>query len=1014
MEFVPLYVRSEYSMLQSTCSIEKLVSYAKEYGYKSLAVTDEGVMHGTIKFYNACKKAGIKPVIGLKVPYNLNGVISNILLYAMDISGYRNLMRISSRYKTSNSPIDLEDLRKCSLGVLAVTPGNDSIIYNYLRSNNQIKIKEHLSLLNSVFNNLYVGISLSTINDRNNLDNYYQNLNSIGAKMVAIQPVYYLTPDDLDAYIVLRSISNNGNLVNITESEANSYLYLSSEIEYLFNKYPELINNSKVISDKCDVEIEFGKFQLPKYSDEIDADKYLYELSILGLKKRLKQLPNVNTNIYIERLKKEYETIAKMGFADYFLIVWDYVKYAKKNNIYVGPGRGSAGASLIAYCLGITDVDPIKYNLLFERFLNEERVTMPDIDIDFPDDERDKVIEYVGKRYGASRVAHIGTFGTFQVKLAINDTARVYKTKDTHLKQILKILNAELENYKIHQPSLYDIIEKSDQLKQLMDEYEEINKVLNVACKLQGLPRNVSTHAAGIIITKYPLVNYTALDNGLDGIYQTQFEASDLESLGLLKMDFLGLKNLTNISKTIELIKLDNPEFSLPKDENDKEVFKMLASGDVVGVFQLESAGMSKVIKELNTSSLDDIISALALYRPGPMDIIPTFIKRKFEKESVTYPHEDLHLILKDTYGTIVYQEQIMQIAVKFAGYSLGRADILRRAVSKKKKEVLEQERISFVKSSINKGYDRSVAEEIYDYIVKFADYGFNKAHSVAYAKLSYQTAYLKCHYPTYYMSTLMSTFIGSNNDIVSYYKEALRKNIGVIGPSINESLNYFASVDNKILFPLTIIKGLGEVKAKEIMEERLKGKFESFKDFLIRTKDIIPFSLINNIIYSGALDSFKLTKKAMIESAKLHIDLVDYEDIPGMKGVTYTDEEYPYGILLEKEKEVLGLNIKYNFFKQYAHIYQTKHLAYIKDAKENMQIRTLGILSNIREIKTKKDELMAFALIEDNMNEIELTIFPRVYNRYPNLTIGSIVIITGVVTKRNNLQIVVDDIQII
>ena len=1014
MEFVPLYVRSEYSMLQSTCSIEKLVSYAKEYGYKSLAVTDEGVMHGTIKFYNACKKAGIKPVIGLKVPYNLNGVISNILLYAMDISGYRNLMRISSRYKTSNSPIDLEDLRKCSLGVLAVTPGNDSIIYNYLRSNNQIKIKEHLSLLNSVFNNLYVGISLSTINDRNNLDNYYQNLNSIGAKMVAIQPVYYLTPDDLDAYIVLRSISNNGNLVNITESEANSYLYLSSEIEYLFNKYPELINNSKVISDKCDVEIEFGKFQLPKYSDEIDADKYLYELSILGLKKRLKQLPNVNTNIYIERLKKEYETIVKMGFADYFLIVWDYVKYAKKNNIYVGPGRGSAGASLIAYCLGITDVDPIKYNLLFERFLNEERVTMPDIDIDFPDDERDKVIEYVGKRYGASRVAHIGTFGTFQVKLAINDTARVYKTKDTHLKQILKILNAELENYKIHQPSLYDIIEKSDQLKQLMDEYEEINKVLNVACKLQGLPRNVSTHAAGIIITKYPLVNYTALDNGLDGIYQTQFEASDLESLGLLKMDFLGLKNLTNISKTIELIKLDNPEFSLPKDENDKEVFKMLASGDVVGVFQLESAGMSKVIKELNTSSLDDIISALALYRPGPMDIIPTFIKRKFGKESVTYPHEDLHLILKDTYGTIVYQEQIMQIAVKFAGYSLGRADILRRAVSKKKKEVLEQERISFVKSSINKGYDRSVAEEIYDYIVKFADYGFNKAHSVAYAKLSYQTAYLKCHYPTYYMSTLMSTFIGSNNDIVSYYKEALRKNIGVIGPNINESLNYFASVDNKILFPLTIIKGLGEVKAKEIMEERLKGKFESFKDFLIRTKDIIPFSLINNIIYSGALDSFKLTKKAMIESAKLHIDLVDYEDIPGMKGVTYTDEEYPYGILLEKEKEVLGLNIKYNFFKQYAHIYQTKHLAYIKDAKENMQIRTLGILSNIREIKTKKDELMAFALIEDNMNEIELTIFPRVYNRYPNLTIGSIVIITGVVTKRNNLQIVVDDIQII
>lgn len=1014
MEFVPLYVRSEYSMLQSTCGIDSLVKTAKLYGYKSLAVTDEGVMHGTIKFYNACKKAGIKPIIGLKVPYNLNGVISNILLYAMDIAGYRNLMRVSSRYKTFHQPIDIEDLRKCSLGVLCVTPGLDSVIYNYLKSKNISKLKEHLSILESVFVNVYVGISLTTLTDRNNFDNYYQILNSNGVKMVAIQPVYYLSPSDVDAYTLLKSIGNNANLVNITESESNSYLYESSEIEFLFGKYPVLLENSKIISDKCNVEIEFGKFQLPKFSDDVDVDKYLYELSVMGLKKRLKSLPNVNQSIYIERLKKEYDTIVKMGFADYFLIVWDYVKFAKKSNIYVGPGRGSAGASLIAYCLGITDVDPIKYNLLFERFLNEERVTMPDIDIDFPDDERDKVIEYVGKRYGASRVAHIGTFGTFQVKLAINDAARVYKTKDTHLKQVLKIINQELENYKIHQPSLASLIEKSDTLKQLMDEYEDINKLLSVACKIQGLPRNVSTHAAGIIITKYPLVNYTALDNGLDGIYQTQFEASDLESLGLLKMDFLGLKNLTNVSKTIELIKLDNQDFMMPKEENDSEVFKMLAQGDVVGVFQLESAGMSKVIKELKTSSLDDIISALALYRPGPMDIIPTFIKRKFGEEIVSYPHEDLRSILKETYGTIVYQEQIMQIAVKFAGYTLGRADILRRAVSKKKKDILEQERISFIESSMKKGYERRVAEEIYDYIVKFADYGFNKAHSVAYAKLAYQTAYLKCHYPTYYMSTLMTTFIGSNSDIVSYYKEALRKNIDVLGPNINESLNYFVSVNTKILFPLTIIKGLGEVKAKEIMEERLKGKFTSFKDFLIRIKDIIPFSLVNNIIYSGALDCFNLTKKSMIESAELHINLLDYEGIPGMKGVTYTDEEYSYGVLLEKEKEVLGLNIKYNFFKQYASIYESKKLIFIKDAKENMQIRTLGILTKIREIKTKNNELMAFASLEDNMNEIELTLFPRIYNRLQNLTIGSIVIITGMVTMRNKLQIVVDDIQII
>ena len=832
--------------------------------------------------------------------------------------------------------------------------------------------------------------------------------------MVGLQPVYYLSLQDVDAYTTLRSIANNANLVTLSESDANSYLLSIEEIEFLFSAYPELIENSNVISSKCDVEIEFGKFQLPKYDDSIDANQYLYELSIAGLKKRLKALGNVNQNIYIERLKKEYQTIVKMGFADYFLIVWDYVKFAKKSNIYVGPGRGSAGASLIAYCLGITDIDPIKYNLLFERFLNEERITMPDIDIDFPDDEREKVIEYVGKRYGNGKVAHICTFGTFQVKLAINDTSRVHKIPESHLKQILKVLNLELANYKNYQPVLSEVIDKSDTLKQLMDEYDDIARVLNIACKIQGLPRNVSTHAAGIIITKYNLVNFTALDNGLDGIYQTQFEASDLEDLGLLKMDFLGLKNLTNISKTIELIKLDNPDFIMPKEENDPQVFKMLATGDVVGVFQLESAGMSQVIMDLKTSSLDDIISALALYRPGPMDIIPTFVKRKFGLEQITYPHEDVYEILKETYGTIVYQEQIMQIAVKFAGYSLGRADILRRAVSKKKKEVLEQERISFVSSSVNKGYSKEVAEKIYDYIVKFADYGFNKAHSVAYAKLSYQTAYLKCYYPTYYMSTLMTTFIGSSNDIQAYYKEALKKNIGVLGPRINESLNYFISVENKILFPLTIIKGLGEVKVKEIIEERLKGKFTSFKDFLVRTKDIIPFSLMNNIIYSGALDEFKLTKKAMIESAKLQLDLMDYADIPGMKQVTYTDEEYPYGTLLEKEKEVIGLNIKYNFFRQYAHIYKSKNLMYIKDIKENMQVRTLGILSSMRIIKTKKDEDMAFAVLEDNMSSIELTLFPNVFNRYQDLRTGVIVIITGTVQMRSKLQIVVNDIQII
>lgn len=1015
MGFVPLYVRSEYSMLQSTCSINNLIKKTKELGYQSIAITDEGVMHGTIKFYKECLKNNIKPIIGLHVPYILNGITSKILLYAMDTSGYRNLMKISSRYKVMKKPIDIEDLRKLSMGVLAVTPGAESVIYTYLEKNNYSELNQHLSILESVYNNyLYIGLTLTTNQHRNNFDKIYDTLKNTNKKLVALQPVYFLSYDDLKAYQVLKSIANNGTLTNVSESETNSYLYAKEECEYMFSAYPDLIKATTDISNMCNVEITFGHLELPKYQDNIDASKYLFDLSIAGLKKRLSTNPTANINQYIERIKYEHQIIASMGFSDYFLIVWDYVKFAKQNGIYVGPGRGSAGASLIAYCLGITDVDPLKYNLLFERFLNPERITMPDIDIDFQDDRRDEVIKYVGKKYGSGKVAHIATFGTFQIKLAINECARVYKLADSRMNQLLKHLNLELKNEKHTSYLLEDIVQKSDVLKQLMDEYEDIEQVITTAIKIQGLPRNISTHAAGIIITKYNLVNYTPLDDGLDDIYQTQFEASDLEALGLLKMDFLGLKNLTNIKRTIELIKIDNPSFVMPKEENDPNVFNMLASGDVAGVFQLESAGMMNVIKQLKTSSIEDIISALALYRPGPMEIIPTFIKRKFKEEKVIYPHNDLEEILKETYGTIVYQEQIMQIAVKFAGYSLGRADILRRAVSKKKKEVLEKEKLSFIESSKKLGYSSLVSENIYSYIVKFADYGFNKAHSVAYAKLAYQTAYLKYYYPTYYMSTLMTSFMGSSSDILNYYKEAIRKNIKVYSPSINYSTYEFICFNQGILFPLTIVKGLGEVKTKEIIKEREKGLFTSFKDFILRTKDIIPLSTVHNLIYSGALDEFKLSKKTMIENAKLHIDLLDYEDIPGIIGVKYTDDEYQYGKLLEKEKEIIGLNIKYNFFIQYANIYNTKNLMYIKDAKENTQIRTLGIIHSIKEITTKNNEAMAFAVLEDNVSKIDITIFPRVYNRLTNITDGAIVIVYGNVNMRKQLQIVAEDIQII
>ena len=606
------------------------------------------------------------------------------------------------------------------------------------------------------------------------------------------------------------------------------------------------------------------------------------------------------------------------------------------------------------------------------------------------------------------------TFGTFKIRQAINDCARVFKLNDVKTKEIYKHLQA-VNTYKVYDnPSLKALIEASSDLQLLMNNYEDINKVLTIACKIQDIPRNISTHAAGIVITKFDLVNYTPLDEGLDEIYQTQYEAKDLEALGLLKMDFLGLKNLTNIAKTIELIRKDIPDFTLPKNENDYDTYKMMREGDLTGVFQLESAGMRKVIMQLKTSTFDDITHALALYRPGPMDIIPSFIRRKFNEEKVEYPHKDLEPILKETYGMIVYQDQIMLIACKFAGYTLGRADILRRAVSKKKKEVLEQERINFVESSVNRGYSSDTANMIYDYIVKFADYGFNKAHSVAYAKIAYLTAYLKCHYFAYYMSTLMTSFMGSSSEMLEYTKEATKKNVEVLNPNIKLSTDEFEVINGKIYFPLSIIKGLGEIKTKQCIEERTKAKFKGYEDFVERTKDFLAISLLENIIYSGALDDFGLTKKAMIENLKSIIDRSNYGFIKDMIKTDYTDEEFSYGILQEKELEVIGINIKYNFYQQFASFYSKYNLVKIANLSENKEARTIGTVKRVRETKTKNNETMAFVEITDDTSNIEIVLFPMIYQQIGKLQNGMILMISGKTQKRMTLQIIVDRFKII
>lgn len=1013
--FQYLYVQTEYSILQSACKIKPLIEKLKEQQLHSCAIVDEGTMYGTIKFYQECNKNNIKPVIGLKVKYHYNDKTNNLVLLAINNFGYQNLMKISSRLQLTNNNIDFEYLQKTTMGLIAILPYEESLVQKYLERNDAKNAIQILELLREIYSDFYIGLGIKSITNSNFIDNYFKLLKNYNYQFVALPKVSFINESDYDAYTTLKAIKNNGVFVEGIENDKNNYLHDVKSVETIYYNHYDMLENTSKIANMCNVQIEFGKYQLPLYESGLDSFAYLKELCSIGLEKRMQNFEySYDKRKYYDRLNYELNVINEMGFSDYFLIVYDYVKYAKKNNIFVGPGRGSAPASLVAYSLGITEIDPLYYNLLFERFLNKERLSMPDIDIDFPDDRRDEVIRYVGKKYGKNRVAHILTFGTFKIRQAINDCARVFKLNDVKTKEIYKHLQA-VNTYKVYDnPSLKTLIEASNDLQLLMNNYEDINKVLTIACKIQDIPRNISTHAAGIVITKFDLVNYTPLDEGLDEIYQTQYEAKDLEALGLLKMDFLGLKNLTNIAKTIELIRKDIPDFTLPKNENDYDTYKMMREGDLTGVFQLESAGMRKVIMQLKTSTFDDITHALALYRPGPMDIIPSFIRRKFNEEKVEYPHKDLEPILKETYGMIVYQDQIMLIACKFAGYTLGRADILRRAVSKKKKEVLEQERINFVESSVNRGYSSDTANMIYDYIVKFADYGFNKAHSVAYAKIAYLTAYLKCHYFAYYMSTLMTSFMGSSSEMLEYTKEATKKNVEVLNPNIKLSTDEFEVINGKIYFPLSIIKGLGEIKTKQCIEERTKAKFKGYEDFVERTKDFLAISLLENIIYSGALDDFGLTKKAMIENLKSIIDRSNYGFIKDMIKTDYTDEEFSYGILQEKELEVIGINIKYNFYQQFASFYSKYNLVKIANLSENKEARTIGTVKRVRETKTKNNETMAFVEITDDTSNIEIVLFPMIYQQIGKLQNGMILMISGKTQKRMTLQIIVDRFKII
>ena len=1009
MEFINLYVQTEYSLLNSTIRLKDLISKAVNDGSTSLAICDNNAMYGAIKFYSLCHDNNIKPIIGLRLSLASMYNYSNyILLYAMNNQGYINLMKLSTVSKTSNH-VDMDILSKYNDGLICVIPGLENELIKIFKHERYDEFSILLSQYQRIYPNLFIGLSLQGVGKHYLVEKLMSCKKKYNLKLVGLHRANFLNDSDFEAYKLVKSVDMNNTVYNPTEEEF-FYNYISNtEALREFNKYPELIENTKVISDLCNVSIEFGVHKLPKYDINIaDSGKYLKDLCLYGLKRRLEN-KNCDHKQYINRLFNELEVISQTGFNDYFLIVYDFVKYAKKNNILVGPGRGSGPSSLVSYSLGITEVDPLEYALLFERFLNTQRITMPDIDTDFPDNRRDEVIKYVGQKYGVNKVAHISTFGTYGPKSAIRDIARIKNIPDLFVNEILKYI----PNSKM---SIEDCF-KNEQFVRLIDGNSNLKEAVEIAKVLEGIPRNISTHAAGVVMTEEDLVNYTPLQKGMNGLYQTQYEAGDLEKLGLLKIDFLGIRNLSIINEVLNEIYInENKKIDISKIPlNDEKVFELIRSGDTDGIFQLESAGMRSVLVRLKTNSLQDIIYATSLFRPGPMEMIPTFIARKLGKEKVTYVHNDLKPILESTYGIIVFQEQIMLIAQKFAGYSLGEADILRRAVSKKKREVLERERERFVSSSIKQGYDSKTSNTIYDYIVKFANYGFNKSHAVVYSIISYQMAYLKVHYYKYFMANLMSNSLGSPSLVKTYINNCLKQNIEVVPPSINYSTKQCRVYNDKIYYPLIGISNIGGVIVNDLLKEReTNGLYQDYFDFVSRTKKIINGRILASLVNGGALDEFGLTRKTMISQYNNVLLRSDYQMLKDeFTDFDFSSEEYSFDEMTSKEHEALGFNLKYNLLSKYDDYKHKMQLPNINNLSINKNYRLLGIIKRINEIQTKKGDLMAFLEIYDETGELDVVVFPQIYGKYKqSFQTKSVYLFEGMVEVRNDKkQLVLENV---
>ncbi|MEE0752902.1 DNA polymerase III subunit alpha [Frisingicoccus sp.] len=1036
MAFTHLHVHTEYSLLDGSNKIKELVAQTKALGMDSVAITDHGVMYGVIDFYRAAQAAGIRPIIGCEVYVAPNSRFdkagqqdnkyNHLVLLAENNTGYHNLMKLVSRGFTEGfyykPRVDMELLREYHEGIIALSACLAGVVPEYIQKGLYEDAKQKALELEEVFGkgNFFLELQDHGIPAQKTVNQSLLRMSQeTGIDLVATNDIHYTYAEDEKSHDILLCIQTGKKVADedrMRYEGGQYYVKSEEEMRKLFPYAKAACDNTQRIAERCQVTIEFGKYKLPEFPvpEGYDAWSYLNELTWTGLNRRYEN-PDETLK---KRLEYELNTIKNMGFVDYFLIVWDFIHYAKSQGIAVGPGRGSAAGSLVSYCLEITDLDPIKYSLLFERFLNPNRVTMPDIDVDFCYERRQEVIDYVVEKYGKDRVVQIVTFGTMAARGVIRDVGRVLDLPYAQVDSVAKMIPAELNM------TIDLALKKNPELKRTYEQDAVIHELIDMSKRLEGLPRHTSTHAAGVVISPKAVDEYVPLSRGVDDCVTTQFTMTTLEELGLLKMDFLGLRTLTVIQNAVKLInrRRETPLDIYDIDSADPKVYEMIAAAKTEGVFQLESGGMKGFMKELKPSSLEDIIAGISLYRPGPMDFIPRYIKGKQNQSSIVYDCPELEEILAPTYGCIVYQEQVMQIVMKLAGYDLGRSDLVRRAMSKKKADVMAKEREYFVYGNealnvpgcIARGIDEKIANKIFDEMTDFAKYAFNKSHAAAYTIVSYQTAWLKYYYPVEFMAALMTSVIDNPTKVAEYIMECRKMNIKLLPPDINEGERDFSVSDGNIRYALSAIKSVGRSVIDSIVRERTeRGPFASLKDFIERLSGKeVNKRTVESFIKSGAMDCFHVTRRQLMMVYVQVMDQVNQERKKSMTGqmslfdfvseeekaefdVHYPNVgEYDKELKLAFEKEVLGVYISGHPLEEYGKFLMKNVTAvttdfYLDDETGAARVRdnqsaVIGGMITSKTVKvTKNNQLMAFVSLEDLVGTVEVIIFPRDYEKY-------------------------------